>query len=298
MTIAEPLPPGCAIARGYEVVMHLHRSRAMDVYDVWSAARRCRCIAKTLRPDKVGRLRATLRLATEGRLLRRLTHPHLVRGYGTVWTGTPPRPVVVIETLKGRTLAALVDEHGRLGSGDGALLGMHLGAALAYLHGRGYLHRDLKPSNIVVEAGRAKLLDLSLARPPGRGGVANRDGTREYMAPEQVRGDRLTAAVDAWGLGVVLYEALAGRLPFGDHPAEDSDDAGGEVFPQMAGPPLPLGSLVPVPAELGALVDRCLAADPRDRPSVDALTAGLAEAAGVDPRTAGVQAGEASGSRR
>src|SRR4051794_285763 len=89
---------------------------------------------------------------------------------------------------------------------------MHLCSALHYLHSQGYLHIDVKPSNVIAYNGSAKLLDLSIARPPGRAkrGV----GTRQYMAPEQVRGATLTEATDVWGVGATLYEAATGAMPF------------------------------------------------------------------------------------
>ncbi len=74
-----PLARGSAIAPGYEVIEHLSRGRTLDVYDVWSDERACRCIAKTLRADRSEDRWARRRLETEGRLLRRLTHPHIVR---------------------------------------------------------------------------------------------------------------------------------------------------------------------------------------------------------------------------
>ncbi|WP_114905792.1 protein kinase domain-containing protein [Ornithinimicrobium murale] len=73
-------------------------------------------------------------------------------------------------------------------------------------------HLDLKPSNIVAQAGKATLLDLSLAQAPGPCPAGM--GTTEYMAPEQVAGDRVDTPTDVWGLAGVLYRAATGRRPF------------------------------------------------------------------------------------
>src|SRR5439155_1630685 len=88
--------------------------------------------------------------------------------------------------------------------------GIHVCSAMHYLHRRaGFLHLDLKPSNIVCEQGHAKVIDFSIARRPGRGHKGA--GTRQYLAPEQARGDLVTAATDVWGIGVVLFEVATGR---------------------------------------------------------------------------------------
>jgi serine/threonine protein kinase len=200
-----PYAPGREVAPGVRVLAHLHRSNDLDVYDARCARRACRVVVKTTRPD---RARAARALVREGRLLRRLTHPHIVRCY-EVHPG--PRPAIVLETLTGETLAHLIATR-RLGAADVAELARQLASALVHLHAEGVLHLDLKPSNVVAEAGRAKLLDLSIARAPGR--VPAGLGTARYMAPEQRRGGQVAAAADVWGLGGVLRAAADGaRLP-------------------------------------------------------------------------------------
>jgi serine/threonine protein kinase len=191
---------------GYRVLEHMHRGRDLDVYDVWSNERRCRCVLKTTRPDRV-RGSAARRVRREGRLLLSCTHPSLVRAYDLLETADGP--VVVLEALPGATLGVLIDENGRLSTSDVGHLGVHLTSAVHYLHGRGYVHLDVKPGNIVAHRGRATLIDMSLARRPGpsRGG----SGTPGYMAPEQIRGGYLGPATDVWAIGAVLYEAATGR---------------------------------------------------------------------------------------
>jgi serine/threonine protein kinase len=202
-----PLAPGNEIAPGYEVIEHLRRGRNLDVYDVWSEERACRCVVKSLRPDRLGREGPTRRLLDEGRLLRELTHPHIVRAYEV---REEPVPLFVMETLTGETLGHMIEvREARLSAAEVAHLGLHLASAIRYLHAHGWLHLDLKPSNVVAECGRAKLIDLSVARPPGpaHGGI----GTLYYMAPEQVRGGELGPAADVWGIGAVLRPPPASR---------------------------------------------------------------------------------------
>ena len=255
-----PLEAGEAIAPGYEVISHLHRSNNFDVYDAWSEERASRCIAKIPIPDLIEDKKLTRGLFREGRLLKKLTHPHIVRAYETL---REPRPTLILETLTGATLAYLIDTSSRrLPLQDIAHLGLHLCSAVYYLHRHGILHLDLKPSNIVSECQRAKILDLSIARPPGWG---KKDaGTRNYMAPEQARGDYLGPEADVWGIGAVLFEAATGELPFDAHEDEDR-------YEQLERRAEPVRSYRRVPASFNDLVRSCLEPDPARRPTVGDL---------------------------
>src|SRR5918997_363929 len=256
-----PLEAGETIAPGYEVIAHLHRSNNFDVYDAWSAERASRCITKTPIPDLIDDRELTRGLFREGRLLKKLTHPHIVRAYETI---REPRPTLILETLSGATLAYLIDTAPRrLPLTDVAHLGLHLCSAVQYLHRHGILHLDLKPSNIVSECQRAKILDLSIARPPGRG---KKDaGTRNYMAPEQARGGSFSPATDVWGIGAVLFEAATGELPFVAYDDESRYD-------QLERRAESVSAYRRVPATFNDLVASCLEPDPELRPTVDELT--------------------------
>jgi serine/threonine protein kinase len=264
MSAAEPKRrPGAELAPGLTVVRHMTRSRTFDVYDAWSDVRRCRVVAKTLRPAAVDGRDAARRLRREGRLLRRLDHPHLVRAYETQ---PGPPPVLVLETVGGETLAHLTDRRRRrLAATELAILGLQLASAVGYLHRHGWLHLDLKPSNIVVEAGRAKILDLSVARRPGpaRAGV----GTWCYMAPEQARGDELGEAADVWGIGATLWEAATGRLAFGGSDAEEE----ATEYPQLHRAAEPVSRHRRLPTALAQAIDLSLRPEPARRPSIDRL---------------------------
>ncbi|MEX1140916.1 MAG: serine/threonine-protein kinase [Thermoleophilaceae bacterium] len=267
MSAPEPLPRGAAIAPGYEVITHLRRGNALDVYDVWSDARACRCIVKALRTDRADDSGARRRLLEEGRLLEALSHPHVVRGYETL---AGPLPLIVMETLVGETLAHMIEEREvELTVAEVAQLGLHLGSAVGYLHANGYLHLDLKPSNVIAECGRAKLIDLSVARPPGRAHAGI--GTWCYMAPEQVRGGLLGPAADVWGIGVVLLEAATGESAFDD----EADN------PQVRERAPRIDEQRPSAHALSDLVAACLEPEPSDRPAVAELLAALEPVADV-----------------
>jgi eukaryotic-like serine/threonine-protein kinase len=264
-----PLAPGVPIAPGYTVIELLRRGNALDVYDVWSEERDCRCVAKILRPDRCADRMARERLRHEGRLLVGFSHPHLVRAYEFI---NRPSPVLILETLTGETLGHLIaTRRRRLPVRDIAFLGIHLCSALHYLHRHTILHLDIKPSNIMAECGTAKLMDLSIARPPGPGrrGI----GTPQYMAPEQVRGDLLSAATDVWGVGGVLFEAITGERPSGAHDGSALEGTERESLLDT------LRARRRLPRNLTHLVERCLALDPAARPSVAELACGLKDVA-------------------
>jgi eukaryotic-like serine/threonine-protein kinase len=255
-----PLEAGEAIAPGYWVIAHLHRSNHFDVYDVWSEERSCRCIAKVPSPDRVDDPTVSRRLFREGQLLKKLTHPHIVRAYETLKV---PQPTLIMETLTGATLSYLIETRQRRLPLTGiAHLGLHLCSAIQYLHRHDILHLDLKPSNVVSERGLAKVLDLSIARPPGRGqkGMA----TLEYMSPEQARGSILSPATDVWGIGAVLFEAATSEPPFD---ALDDEDR----YDQLERRAEPVRLYRRVPTAFNDLVGGCLEPEPARRPTVAEL---------------------------
>ena len=258
--VAPPLPASRWLTPDYKVLACLSRGRALDVYDVWSKQRECRCVAKVLRPDRVNDRKTRRALLCEGRLLRGLCHPHIVRLYEML---REPSPVLILETLTGATLSHIIKKNHRLGLGDIAPLGIHLCSAIHYLHRHaGFLHLDLKPSNIVCERGHAKVIDFSIARRPGRGhkGV----GTRRYLAPEQALGYRLTPATDVWGIGVVLFEVATGRRAF------PVDDHGG--YEQLKRRAESVRDHCRLPSPLAKAIDSCLEPNPNDRPRLEELT--------------------------
>jgi serine/threonine protein kinase len=273
-----PLERGTAIAPGYEVLGHLSRGRRLDVYDAWDRERGCRCVIKALRPERLDDAKARGALLEEGRLLRSLSHPHLVRGYEVTDT---PEPLVVMETLGGQTLAHMIEADGVLSVADAAQLGLQLGSAMRYLHANGVLHLDLKPSNVVAEAGRARVIDLSVARAPGpaHAGI----GTWCYMAPEQFEGGDLGPAADVWGIGAVLFEATVGEPPFEEYTLDGTGSGYLTDSDELERPPARTQALGRVPDALAGVMASFLAHEPGHRPSIVEAMARLEPLTGLPP---------------
>jgi len=210
---------------GYEIVRSLGRGGMGVVYE---SVRRLddfeqRVALKVVRPDLDGEiLRA--RFARERSILAALEHPNIARllDGGTTDDG---RSYFAMEYVEGTPLTRYADER-RLTVDERLALFEQVGAAVAYAQQRLVVHRDLKPSNILVdENGRVKLLDFGIARFVESEGIdasatLTREGARvltpEYAAPEQIRGERSTTATDVYAMGVILFELLAGRHPYGD----------------------------------------------------------------------------------
>lgn len=256
----ESVTPGAELLPGYTALALLSRGNRLDVYDAWSVTRRCRCVVKLARPERRHEPSVRERLLSEGELLRRLDHPHWVRLYDVV---EAPEAALVLETLTGATLAAVLDRERRLRPADVRILGAQLASGLGYLHENGWLHLDVTPGNVVVVGSRAVLIDLSLASRPGRGRASA--GTRGYRSPEQLGGGELTPATDVWALGMLLHEVLSGIEP-------SDDDRVNDVAPLQRRQRLRM-----LPARLVDLVEACLEHDPVARPTLDAVLSELTD---------------------
>ena len=257
--------PAGDLPDGYRPLTLLADGRRLETWDAWDEARGTRCVVKLLRTDRRDDPRVRQAVLLEGHLATTLAHPHLVRGYDVL----DDPPTVVLETLRGATLSALV-EHEPLGLADAAELGCQLASVLGYLHRHDWLHLDLKPDNVVVDHGKAVLIDLSLAGRPGSGRPGA--GTRGYLAPEQATGRGLSAATDVWGLGMTLVDALARTAPYGDEATWESRRRWPLLHRRM---PLVPEGLDEVPDEVRDLLAACVSLDPGARPLLEQVRSAL-----------------------
>lgn len=225
------------------------------------------------------------RFDREARVIAKLDHPNIVRA--TDAGEVDGIPFLALELLDGVDVARLVQSVGQLPVGDAVEIARQAAAGLAHLHAHGIVHRDVKPSNLMLTSdGIVKILDLGLAltaeaagRPDGRLTGITYLGTHDYMAPEQwVDATAVTAKVDCYGLGCVLFQMLMGRGPFG----------GPKMSPRAkmkAHIEQPIPDLGDVPPDLARLLKRMLAKNPDRRPTAQEIASELSALSGSSKLT-------------
>ena len=238
------------------------------------------------------------RQAREAALLGELDHPHLVRLIEVVHQprrGGAARVALVLDLLEGGSLAALLARRGRLRPGEVVTTIAPIAAALAHAHANGVVHGDLSPANIVFTAeGRPVLTDLGVARVLGE--VAAAEVTPPYVDPTVARGGAPGPASDVFGAAAAAFHALTGVAPWNAAtPADTLAVAAAGYLPDLL-------ELAPeAPAELIAVVERGLSADPHDRGSAAAFALDLRHACRPEPvrlPVVGVPDGDLGGTGR
>ena len=208
------------------------------------------------------------RLLDEARSSSSLAHPNICTIYEV--GENEGELYIVMELVEGKSLADLIEAPG-LPPEVVLRYGVQIASALARAHDRGISHRDLKTANIVITSdGQVKVLDFGLAKQVGSGvfegptrsfasveNASSVSGTLPYMAPEILRGEALDQRSDLWALGVVLYEAASGTLPFKGRTGFEISSAILREIPNPLGPPVPPG--------LWSIIQRCLAKEPIQR---------------------------------
>ncbi len=205
----------------------------------------------------------------------RPSHPNIavVYDYGEVPDGdNPPVPYMVMELIEGQSLADRLAD-GPLPWQVAVGVAGQVAAALTAVHAAGLVHRDVTPANVLLSPSGAKLIDFGISAPAGereRRGLLL--GTPAYLAPERLAGVPVHPAADIYALGVLLYQALAGKFPW------DGQTAPEILAQHRHAPPNPLPEIPDLPPEVAELCMACLRKPPSQRPSAPDLAMGLARA--------------------
>jgi serine/threonine-protein kinase len=232
---------------------------------------------KVLSPELAADSELLHRIHIEARAAARLHHPNVVEvhDYGETEQSLP---YVVMELVDGRSLADLLTG-GPLNWRLAVLVCAQVAAALSAAHSHGIVHRDVKPSNVMVTSEGVKLVDFGISATVGEADGTGDQlvGTPAYLAPERLSGGSVRPATDVYALGLLLYLALCGRLPWKASTTTQMLKAHRYLEPAVL-PPVP-----ELPAEVAALCHACLAKEPDDRPPASEAARVLAGAAGIAP---------------
>ena len=190
-----------------------------------------------------------------------LSSPYIVNVYD--WGHDEGTYYIVMEYIRGSDLKTAINERGAINQRKVAEIGSQVCQALSVAHKQDIIHRDIKPQNIMVQPdGNVKVMDFGIARAKNStmDKTASVLGTAHYISPEQAQGKDLTAASDIYSLGVVMYEAATGKLPF------DGPDAVSVAMKQVQETPLPPHEVKPdIDPTLEAIILKAMAKNPAER---------------------------------
>jgi len=258
---------GSVVAGKYRLLRILGRGGMGVVYEAEHGMTRRRVAVKVLHAHHRQTGDAAKRFINEAQAAGRIQHPNVVEVLDA-GEDSDQSLYLVLELLQGHDLATLLMRQRRIDVADTITIIAQVLQALAIAHAQGIIHRDIKPENIfltrsVTGEQHVKILDFGISKAinPGDGQALNVTqtnttvGTPHYMSPEQARGERnLDARADLWAAGVVLYECLAGRVPF------DGESYNDQIV-KVITEPHPSLSQFDVPLELSRIVDRALEKD-------------------------------------
>ena len=254
-----------SLAGRYEIDEEIGRGAMAAVYSARDLRHQRRVAIKVLRNDSTLPM-SDVRFVREIKFLSQLQHPNILPLYDSgIAAGYL---YYVMPQVRGETLGARMRRAPRLTPRDVARIVGDVGEALDHAHRHGVVHRDIKPDNILLLEGRAVVADFGIARAIGGSGAGQvttvgsvTPGTPSYMSPEQLLGGQdVDGRSDVYSLGIVMYEALTGELPF-----LGSDGRCDNSRKLSAPAPRVTAKRPDLPAALDAVIARGLACEPRDR---------------------------------
>ena len=249
----------------FQILSHLAQGGMSDIYRAYDMLDRKEVILKIPDHTMIGDPAQYERFQREMEVVTSLNHPALLRG---LLAGTYNRtPFLATEKVEGQSLRELIQGSAPLPLDQAVALTIKIGEGLAYCHSHGVIHRDLKPENVLITPeGQPVIIDFGLALLVKSGhrvtysNLSAAAGTPDYMAPEQIEGQRGDERTDEYALGTILFEMLSGETPFhGDNNLSVMAQHLNGVAPR-------LDRVKPgVPPAIAAVVARCLARQPDER---------------------------------
>ena len=216
---------------------------------------------KTMLPQYAADESFAARFKQEAQAAAALQSPYIVSVYD--WGKDGDTYYIVMEYLRGIDLKSGIRRHGALAPQKVAQIGSQIAQALSIAHKHDIIHRDIKPQNIMVQQdGNIKVMDFGIARAKNSHITTDNSvlGTAHYVSPEQTQGKDLGPTTDIYSLGIVMYEASTGRVPF------DGDDAISVALKQVNEQPLPPSQINPaVDPSLEGIILKCMQKNPADR---------------------------------
>ena len=216
---------------------------------------------KILKDDYVQDEEFRRRFHAEGEAVGMLSHPNIVSVYDV--SSSSQADFIVMELIDGITLKQYMEKKGFLNWKETLHFAIQIGKALEHAHSRGIVHRDIKPHNVMVlKNGSVKVADFGIARVMSKSNTLTKEalGSVHYISPEQAKGGRVDNRSDIYSLGVVMYEMIAGRVPYdGESPVAVAIQHinGGAVKPSVHNPN--------VPEALEKIILKAMALNPEDR---------------------------------